>query len=113
MTLNEKARSKVTDKGREAADRYRAAAHKMQTGVEFLRDKSSQEPKQLRVGINSAHSDIASLMSLMVDKGIATMDEILEALAEGMEEEAENYAEAVAAELPDNGSGKKPNVTLL
>lgn len=78
----------MTDK-----DRYSAACHAMQSGVALDHARGSQDvsPKHLRVGVNVAMRDLASIASLLVAKGIITLDEIDKALADGMEDEVASY----------------------
>lgn len=77
-----------------AKQRWEAAAHAMQSGVAVWMDldRSETDPKHLRVGINVALRDHGSLAFLLVRKGIMTEVEYFEALADGMEQEAANYA---------------------
>jgi hypothetical protein len=74
-------------------ERYRAAAHAMQSGVAMKMNFAPGEttPKHLRVGINSAMSDQGALARLLIAKGVFTEDEYLEAVADGMEAEAASY----------------------
>lgn len=92
--------------------RYHAAAHAMQSGVrlrmssEGVPDDSTfwpgeTSPKHLRVGVNSAMSDMGGLSRLLIAKGVITEEEYLKAIADAMEEEVASYE----ADLP-------PNVTL-
>lgn len=71
--------------------RHRRASHAMQSGVAYSKDKTDQEPKHLRVGINVALSDQAGLARLLIDKGIITDEEYAKALADEMEREVERY----------------------
>lgn len=82
---------------KEATERWFAAAHAMQTGVAASPDKSDQEPKHLRVGVNSAMADHGSLVRLLVAKGVFTMDEYEEAIATGMEAEVKTYEAELTA----------------
>lgn len=75
-------------------DRYTAAAHAMQTAVRLMIERLGPEGagadfKHNRVGINTAHRDHASLAQLLIRKGVITEEEYLEAMAVGMEQEAE------------------------
>ena len=81
------------DDNNENAKRYHKAAHAMQAGValEMSYDSGPTEPKHLRVGINAAMADIASLAGLLIEKGIFTEEEYIKALADGMEKEKERY----------------------
>lgn len=76
-----------------AHQRYVAAAHAMQSGVATKMGYYTKdvEPKSLRVGINSAMVEHAALAQLLMSKGIITEEEYLEAIAAGMEREAELY----------------------
>lgn len=78
-------------------ERYVAAAHAMQTGVALDMEsdpsgtKGATTPKHLRVGINSAMSDMSGLAKLLIEKGIITEDEYTEAITEAMEREKDRY----------------------
>lgn len=81
--------------------RYNNAQHAMQSGVAFL-DKLEGTEKHLRVGINSALVDHGSLVGLLVEKGVITNEEYLEAVATGMEEEVARYEAAIARTIGAN-----------
>ncbi|MEI9995129.1 MAG: hypothetical protein WDM91_11080 [Rhizomicrobium sp.] len=83
------------EKAAEFARRHQIAQHAMQAGVayEIARDDHSVWPKHLRVGINTAMIDHASLVKLLVKKGVITELEYLQAIAEGMEDERARYEE--------------------
>lgn len=85
--------SDAEDCKRRAIERYKAAAHGMQTGVAFDLERGDQSgtPKHLRVGINVAMSDHAALVTLLMAKGLFTEIEYLEALADAMEAERKRY----------------------
>lgn len=92
--------------------RYRAAAHAMQTGVavKMEHDPSGETTaKHLRVGVNSAMVDTAALAELLVEKGIFTEDEYHAALARAMERERDLYQQWVNDHF-DGPNG--PQVTL-
>lgn len=76
---------------------YQEACHAMQSGVAMMMNYESAEtePKHLRVGINSAMVNDAALVSLLVAKGIITMDEYAQAVTEEMNREAERYEQRV------------------
>lgn len=84
-----------------ARDRYLAAAHAMQSGVAYDPDKSSQEPKHLRVGINSGKVEHEGLVTLLASKGIITEVEYYEAMAEAMEREWLRYTVYLREKLGD------------
>lgn len=74
-------------------DRYHAAMHGMQTGVAVDQSNGSTDgtPKHLRVGINSALVDSAALATLLMAKGLFTIDEYHAALADAAEAERDRY----------------------
>ena len=78
--------------------RYQRAAHAIQSGVAFRKDKKDQLPKHLRVGVNLAMCDHGSLVQLLLKKGVFTEDEYSEAIVEGMELEVERYRETLKRE---------------
>jgi hypothetical protein len=78
--------------------RYLDACHAMQSGVAFRKDKSDQEPKHLRTGINSAMVSDKALTLLLVEKGIFTLEEFQKKLADCMEEEAKSYEQILEKE---------------
>ena len=82
-------------------ERYRWAAHAMQSGVAMLQKKGddSGSPKHLRVGVNAAMSDHGGLVRLLIEKGVFTEDEYARAVADGMEAEAESHRRLVAEKL--------------
>lgn len=86
-------RSSVKETLMNHAQRYTAAAHAMQSGVAMMMQKgdTSTEPKHLRVGVNSAMSDISSLARLLIAKGVITEQEYFAAIADGMEREKAEY----------------------
>lgn len=73
--------------------RYAAAAHAMQAGVamEMNYTPKPTEPKHLRVGVNAAQISVGAIASLLVAKGVFTLDEYQAAAADEMEREAETY----------------------
>jgi hypothetical protein len=82
----------------DANDRYNAACHAMQSGVamEMQNDPSSTSPKHLRVGVNSAMVDSATIARLLIDRGIFTEAEFRSALADQMEVEKKLYEERLS-----------------
>ncbi|MBF6555514.1 MAG: hypothetical protein IVW52_04980 [Acidimicrobiales bacterium] len=90
----------------EDEDRYRRAAHAMQSGVALDHARNGAHdatPKHLRVGVNSALVDSGALAELLIQKGVVTRDEYVKALADGMEREVDLYRERL---------GLGPNVEL-
>ena len=73
--------------------RYLAAAHAMQTGValDMEADPTAAAPKQLRVGVNSAHISVEALATLLIKKGLFTIEEYTEVNADAMEREVARY----------------------
>lgn len=80
-------------------ERYAAAMHKVQTGIGFIGGKAL-EPKHLRVGINSAHITHDALATLLIERGVFTLEEYEAAVADAAEREAAHYQAAVQEILP-------------
>ncbi|WP_454888672.1 hypothetical protein [Sphingobium indicum] len=85
----------------EQRQRYTAAAHAMQSGVEYLKGYQPRQvdPKHLRVGVNSAMVETSTLAQLLIAKGIITEDEFAEALIAQMQAEAGSYAKQLEIEM--------------
>ena len=94
------------------ADRYKAAAHGMQSGVALQRQKEIERgipederetgPKHLRVGVNSAMADHGALVELLISKNVLTREEYFEAITNAMERERASYEEALSKALGAN-----------
>ncbi len=80
------------------AKEYQSLCHAMMSGVSFLSDKSDQTPKQLRVGINSAHVSDSAIVALLIKKGLISRKEFMQSLVEMMKCEVERYREQIAQE---------------
>jgi hypothetical protein len=84
-------------------NRYESALHAMQSGVAMeMNDPdraSATEPKHLRVGINAAMADHAGLVTLLIEKGVFTMEEYLAAICGSMEQEKKRYEKSLSAKL--------------
>lgn len=84
--------------------RYERAAHAMQSGVAAEMGfheahggtSSATSPKHLRTGVNVAMRDHSSIVSLLIRKGILTDEEVMAALADGMEEEVRLHERLVS-----------------
>lgn len=77
----------------ELIDEYMELCHAVQSGVAYIlhRDPSGGEPKHLRVGINTTKVEHGALAKLLIDKGLFTELEYLEALNFMLKKEVENY----------------------
>ena len=84
-----------------AQDRYNRAAHAMQSGVRWEHAEGSTDgnPKHLRVGVNSAHIATAALAGLLINRGLFTLEEYIEAQADEMEAEVKRYEDRINAKL--------------
>lgn len=73
--------------------KYEDNAHAMQSGVAMKMniDPSETTPKHLRVGVNSAMCDHAALVRLLMEKGLFTNNEYVEAVTNEMGREAARY----------------------
>lgn len=69
--------------------KYMELLHGIQSGIAYLMVKEPDmvSPKNLRVGIDSAHVSHAALISLLIEKGIFTKEEYLQSLCKACEEE--------------------------
>lgn len=76
-------------------ERYRQAAHAVQTGIAFAPDKTDQTPKHLRVGVDLSKSDMSGLIWLLMEKKLFTRLEYFTAIADAAEVEAESRAAAI------------------
>ncbi len=86
---------------------YKEACHAMQSGVAMKMnyDENETTPKHLRTGVNSAMVDTASIVRLLIKKGIFTQAEFEAELTEEMNREVKRYEEWLSERI-----GKK--VTL-
>lgn len=82
----------------EKANRYRDLVHAMQSGIAYSKNSFEVEHKHLRVGINTALSDQAALVELLLRKGIITKDEYFDILIEFMENEVKSYENKLSKE---------------
>lgn len=93
------------ERKRHACERYLRAAHGVQTGVVFLIEKlmdpskSGVSANHLRVGIDMQKADQAGLAHLLMEKGVFTELEYLEALASAAEAEQQRYEKEVNAQM--------------
>lgn len=78
-----------------ANDRYNAAAHGMQSGVAFEHSAGSTDatPKHLRVGINSAMVNCEAVAHLLIERGLFSLADYIEEIADAMEREVQRYEE--------------------
>ena len=83
---------------------YLEKTHAMQSGVamKMNKDSSETEPKHLRVGVNSALVETSAIVSLLVKKGLFTMEEWFEELNEGMQKEVDRYEKELSDKMGTN-----------
>lgn len=83
----------MTDEGKKAqlVERYHRAAHRVQTAIGFMPNHENQQVKHMRTGIDMSKSDMGGLARLLIQKGVMTELEYLEAVAEAAEREAAAY----------------------
>lgn len=79
--------------------KYEAAAHKVQSAIAANPNKRPLEPKHMRVGIDMSKADHAGLVTLLIAKGVFTLEEYTAAIEKSAEDEAEMHRHAVAKEL--------------
>jgi hypothetical protein len=97
--------------------RYMDLSHAVQSGIAYTlaldhpevedinEDVNLREHKHLRTGIDTSKSDIGALAYLLIEKGVFTEDEYMDALILFMQREKERYEATLSAQY-----GKK--VTL-
>ena len=95
----------MSERSEKAQERYRKAAHAMQSGVKFLMESEPGlnypesgecSPKHLRTGVNSALVDSGALAGLLIRKGLISEEEYFEVLAEIMEKDVKSYEEKLS-----------------
>lgn len=76
--------------------RYDRAVHCIQAGSKMVAARNGEHP-QSRTGINIAMRDHASIVQLLVSKGIITDAEYQKALADGAESEVRDLEEQLGS----------------
>ena len=68
---------------------YEQAAHGVQTAIAYDRTNGGKatEPKHMRVGIDMSKADMLGLVCLLIDKGVFTEAEYIEAIRLSANEE--------------------------
>lgn len=92
----------MSENQQEAIARYEAACHAVRTGIMLLMGSpkyKAAEPKDLRLGIDSAQVSQAAIVELLVRKGIITYDEWYSTLADAMEKEKAEYTQEVGKKV--------------
>ncbi len=76
---------------------YEEAAHGVQTAIAFDigQGRKATEPKHMRVGIDLSKADMLGLAVLLIDKGIITSEEYIEAVRLSANEEVAMREEEV------------------
>lgn len=76
----------------DANERYLNAMHAVQSGIamQMATDPKVGDPKDLRVGVTSAHVTDLGLAQLLMAKGVFTPAEYIEAVAVAAEKEQAN-----------------------
>jgi hypothetical protein len=77
-------------------ERYNRARHCVQAGSKLEAAQGGEHPSS-RTGINMALRDHASLVELLVAKGVIAWDEVWKALADGAETEVRRLEESLSA----------------
>lgn len=80
---------------------YTEAAIAMQAGVvlDIQLGSNGATPKHLRVGVNSAMAEHSALAKLLIDKGLISESEYLEAQTEAMRNEVALYERTLSEKL--------------
>ena len=76
---------------------YEVLLHAMQAGVALDHSNGGKDgsSKHLRVGVNAAMSDQGGLVTLLIEKGIITEEEYLEAIRQAMAREVARYEQYI------------------
>ena len=83
-------------------DRYYAAAHRVQTAIAYGVASKAMEPKHLRTGIDMSKAEMAGLATLLIAKGVFTLEEYTEAMANAVEHEADRMEAELSRRLGAN-----------
>ena len=79
-------------------ERYSTAGHRIQTAISFLISgglTNRVDPKHMRTGIDLSKSDMGGLAWLLIEKGVFTKLEYIQALTQSAEREADKYENAL------------------
>jgi hypothetical protein len=89
------------DRVRRALARYDKAAHAVQSGIAMWMslDPSLFTPKHMRVGIDTGKAELWGLAQLLISKGVITLTEYHEAIADAMEEEKTRWEKEIGERL--------------
>lgn len=70
------------DKLKDLGLTYDQAMHGVQTDIAFRMSRGAKttEPKHVRVGVDMSKADMLGLVTLLIDKGVFTLDEYVEAV---------------------------------
>ena len=87
------------DNGQRELDkqRYYRAAHRVQSAIAFNPVRPRDEYKDLRTGLDLSKSDQGGLVTLLIQKGVFTMEEYLNAIAVSAEQEALSKEDELSA----------------
>lgn len=88
----------MADAGKIAKDseRYVRAAHRVQTAIGFNPNRPADQYKDLRTGIDMSKADQGGLATLLIAKGVFTMEEYVAAMADAAEREAASKADELS-----------------
>jgi len=75
--------------------RYEIAAHRVQTALSLMPGDRRMTPKHIRVGLDMGKSDQGALVTLLIEKGVFTVEEYYLKVAEFAEQEADSYEKEI------------------
>jgi hypothetical protein len=83
---------------RRALGRYNVAAHAVQAGISMWMsiDPALFTPKHIRVGVDTGKAELWGLAQLLISKGVFTLTEFHEAMADAMEEEKTRWEKEIS-----------------
>ena len=103
----------VTDATKEKSQKYNELFRLMGRMVaEVAKHSATDEPPvSLRIGVNSAKADHGALIHLLIQKGVFTYEEYLDAACEFMRMEVQDYNEDLRKALLEAAQAEKTEPT--
>lgn len=81
---------------------YAEAAHGLQSAIEFDPEYTGTQPKHLRVGIDMQKADTMGLVTLLIAKGVFTLEEYVEHMRLAANTELANREEELTDKFGTN-----------
>lgn len=81
---------------------YEEAAHGLQSAIVFDPDDQDLQPKHMRVGIDMQKADTMGLVTLLIEKGVFTLEEYVEHMRLAANTELANREEELTDKFGTN-----------